>query len=70
MEEMHNTNTEIIDRDIGLFSVVSFDLMYVTVLHSYTTTGWFLNCFSCFECYAVSSEVCVDTCNMTNTNRQ
>jgi len=47
---MHNTNTEIMDRDIGLFSVVNFDLMYVTVLHSYTTTGWSLNCFCCFEC--------------------
>jgi len=50
MEEMHNTNTEIIDRDIGLFSMISFDLMYVTVLYSHATTGWSRNCFCCFEC--------------------
>lgn len=30
MGELLNTDTEIIDRDIGLYSVVNFDLMYVT----------------------------------------
>jgi glutathionyl-hydroquinone reductase len=43
MEEMHNSNTEIIDTDIGLFCVVRFDIMYVAVVHCYGA-GWSGNC--------------------------